>query len=296
VLDDEIRDLFIRLQSGTALGRQQIRDAWPGKAGPFVVGLAGKMDRQPSARLFGIVDLRGHRPDDEGETDDYVSDRQTCAQLLKVFLAREQNPWAFPSVAAADLDAMYHDQTDFDDKGDIAKRFKVALEYAEKVLEKAIALNRGSGVTKRKFKKLEVFATVALFHDLGRTPSFKLTPAGLTELARQLVDSPRDGEPGGRITRGTGIAAYYNWWREHVVKTLPGVELDPVRLFPDNMKEAISLRDNGQCAICRSDVEAEEAEYDHYPVPYRDGGRTEVANGRLVHKDCHPRGRPPSED
>ncbi|MBI4534746.1 MAG: DUF262 domain-containing protein [Ignavibacteriae bacterium] len=30
---DEVRDLFIRLQSGTALTRQQIRDAWPGNLG-----------------------------------------------------------------------------------------------------------------------------------------------------------------------------------------------------------------------------------------------------------------------
>src|SRR5262249_18529380 len=42
--DDEVRDLFIRLQSGTALTRQQIRDAWPGNIGPFVVHLAGKLD------------------------------------------------------------------------------------------------------------------------------------------------------------------------------------------------------------------------------------------------------------
>ncbi|MGH9536143.1 MAG: DUF262 domain-containing protein [Terriglobales bacterium] len=33
---DEVRDLFIRLQSGTPLTRQKIRDAWPGNVGPFV--------------------------------------------------------------------------------------------------------------------------------------------------------------------------------------------------------------------------------------------------------------------
>lgn len=39
---DEVRDLFIRLQAGTALTRQQVRDAWPGNVGPYVEGLAGK--------------------------------------------------------------------------------------------------------------------------------------------------------------------------------------------------------------------------------------------------------------
>ncbi len=39
---DEVRDLFIRLQSGTALTRQQVRDAWPGNIGPFIEMIAGK--------------------------------------------------------------------------------------------------------------------------------------------------------------------------------------------------------------------------------------------------------------
>lgn len=33
--EDEVRDLFIRLQAGTALTRQQIRDAWPGAGWTF---------------------------------------------------------------------------------------------------------------------------------------------------------------------------------------------------------------------------------------------------------------------
>ncbi len=42
---DEIRDLFIRLQSGTALSRQQIRDAWPGNLGPFIERRGGSRRR-----------------------------------------------------------------------------------------------------------------------------------------------------------------------------------------------------------------------------------------------------------
>jgi hypothetical protein len=39
---DEVRDQFIRLQAGAALMWQEVRDAWPGNLGPFVVRLAGK--------------------------------------------------------------------------------------------------------------------------------------------------------------------------------------------------------------------------------------------------------------
>src|SRR5260370_22963077 len=62
---DEIRDLFIRLQSGTALSRQQIRDAWPGNLGPFIERLAGKLDKHATHKLFTVVDKRGQRSEDE---------------------------------------------------------------------------------------------------------------------------------------------------------------------------------------------------------------------------------------
>ena len=46
------------------------------------------------------------------------------------------------------------------------------------------------------------------------------------------------------------------------------------------------------CGVCTKAVTEGDAEYDHFPVAFRDGGRTDVANGRLVHKPCHERGRP----
>lgn len=294
--DDEIRDLFIRLQSGTALGRQQIRDAWPGRVGPFVTALAGKMDRRPSCRLFRIVDQRGHRSEDDGDRDEYVSDRQTCAQLLKMFLVREENPWVFPSVTAGELDALYHEKTDFDERGDLAGRFKDVLGAAEKVLTEALILRKGDGVNKKKFKKLEVFAIVALLHDLIRNPVFKFTTAGLNNLAKQIIQARRDGEPAGRVTSGSGISEYYEWWRKSVVAALPGVEIDPVRVFPGEVKQRVFADACGKCAICLEEVEDGDAEYDHFPIPHRNGGRTVFENCRLVHKQCHPRGRPQAEE
>ncbi|HTW47322.1 MAG TPA: DUF262 domain-containing protein, partial [Acidobacteriaceae bacterium] len=118
---DEVRDLFIRLQSGTALSRQQIRDAWPGTIGPFIEDLAGKLDKTPAIPLFNLVDRRGTRSDDE--SDKYDSDRQFCAQLLCLFLARERDPLSEQSIGANDLDKLYHDNTTFDRSGESAKRF-----------------------------------------------------------------------------------------------------------------------------------------------------------------------------
>lgn len=296
--DDEIRDLFIRLQSGTALGRQQIRDAWPGKIGPFINQLAGKMDRVPSSGLFAAVDMRGQRSEDDGETDEYVADRQTCVQLLRIFLARESDPGAFPSVSAGDLDALYHDNTTFDDQGHAAGRFKESLSSAEKVIKKALDLRRAAsnGGQKKKFKKLEVFALVALLQDLTRNPNFKVTGEGIKKLGEQMVNAARTGEPAGKITSGRSIASYYEWWRENVAGELPGVRLDPQRAFSATQQAEIRARDGNDCRICKEPVSDGDAEYDHYPIFYRDGGPTQTANGRLVHRTCHPRGRPVADD
>jgi hypothetical protein len=123
---DEVRDLFIRLQSGTALSRQQIRDAWPGTMGPFIERLAGKLNRAPSVPLFKQIDRRGTKADDD--SDAYDSDRQFCAQLLCLFLARERDPLSQQSIGANDLDKLYHENTTFDVNGHAAERFQRALK------------------------------------------------------------------------------------------------------------------------------------------------------------------------
>jgi hypothetical protein len=79
-------------------------------------------------------------------------------------------------------------------------------------------------------------------------------------------------------------------WRQ--VLGTPCVTLDNVRAFTNAQKNEIFRRDAGKCAVCGENVDQFNAEYNHYPVPYRDGGRSEVGNGRLVHQRCHPRGRP----
>lgn len=76
------------------------------------------------------------------------------------------------------------------------------------------------------------------------------------------------------------------------VASAVGVRLDPMRLFTSDQKVAIRARASGFCGVCGLEVVETDAEYDHYPRLYRDGGPTVPDNGRLVHRACHPRGRP----
>lgn len=283
---DEIRDLFIRLQSGTALTRQQVRDAWPGTIGPFVEKLAGKLKIRPSVKLFSVVDKRGLRADDELK-DPYVFDRQMCAQLLKVFLARTNDSLAFPSVSANHLDLLYHEHTDFATNGSSAARFIEVLDLCSQVFESV----KTKSESKTKFRRIDVTVAMMYIQDALRDPQFKPGRESIREIAKAVLSSPESEPPKGKSTSPSFLKTYYEWWLREVVRGA-GVRLDPKRAFDDRDKKAIEKACGGLCAICSSNVDDADAEYDHWPVPHHSGGRTVPANGRLVHAVCHPRGRP----
>lgn len=285
---DEVRDLFIRLQSGTALSRQQIRDAWPGNLGPYIEHMAGKLDKPAANRLFTVIDKRGQRSEDEDQRDYHVADRQTCAQLLRIFLARERDPYAYPSVSANDLDSLYHEYTDFEPRGELAQRFEHVLSATGEVFEK-VKSRLGN---RAKFRRLDVTATMMFIQGVTKSENTKIDKRGIDEIAKcvhKLQES--EDKPSGKSTAGSTLQTYYAWWRDNMPDSVV-VRLDPKRTFDAEQRKAIRVRDAGKCAVCSEEASEDEAEYDHYPVPYRDGGRTVIENGRLVHTKCHPRGRP----
>lgn len=292
-LVDEVRDLFIRLQSGTALTRQQIRDAWPGNLGPFIERLAGKLDKKATVHLFALIDKRGQRVEDEEQRDYHVADRQVCAQLLRVFIARERDPYAYPSVSANELDSLYHEFTDFDPHGETANRFVGVLNQAADVLLAAYVVRnvKPKERVKLKVRRLDVTAVMMFLQDVSKNPLFKLET---TALGARIAKAESEDRPTGKSTSGSTLQTYYEWWRTNVAGDV-GIRLDPRRAFDDEQRDQIRSRDQGLCQVCNKEVLPTDAEFDHFPIPYRDGGQTEVSNARLVHKFCHERGRPAVE-
>jgi hypothetical protein len=291
VVEEQVRDLFIRLQSGTALTRQQIRDAWPGNLGPYIEGLAGKLRKQPKQKLFSVVDKRGSRQDDE-EVDRHARDRQTCAQLLRVFLGREADPYTFPSTAANALDELYHSNTDWRPRGKTSQRFEELLDKASWVFEQARSFLLAEGKRVRKFKQLEVISVLTFLQDMTRGSKSTWTDTDSRKLAKAIVTNKKKFEgTGAKSTAAKTMAEYYEWWRENVARDI-GTRRDDRRDFNEQEKQKIFKRDRGRCQVCHTEVESSEAEFDHHPIPWRDGGPTNVDNGRLVHRRCHPRGRP----
>jgi len=61
---------------------------------------------------------------------------------------------------------------------------------------------------------------------------------------------------------------------------------DPQRYFSDEQKLAIYHKCNGRCRGCGDKLSLFEAECDHIES-HADGGRTNLANGQILCKDCH---------
>lgn len=296
--DDEVRDLFIRLQAGTALTRQQVRDAWPGAVGPYIERLAGKKTRRPRfPHLFKALGRWGRgATDEEIETEDlYHDDRQTCAQLLLLFLSREGNYTDIPSLISPALDDLYHMNITFDAKGPQAQRFEEILGYCQGV----VANPRGS---REKIRKLPFFSLFLFFQDISSSANSRIDDV----VVRSVMDSfwspsPTAGEgpeePSGRASSPSGIASHFKWFSDVKMRNVVVPWLDRQRFFSESQKEEAWNTVKGtdgsvKCAICEQVLARVEAQFDHIK-PWSRGGPTTVDNCRPLHPACNLLIRPP---
>ena len=69
---------------------------------------------------------------------------------------------------------------------------------------------------------------------------------------------------------------------------------DPRRAFGSLEREIVYWRDGKKCGVCDSEVPWVEAEI-HHIKEHSQGGQTVLENGKLVHKQCHPKGAAANE-
>lgn len=286
---DELRDLFIRLQAGTALTRQQIRDAWPGAMSKYIERLAGKLTNRGRFDFLSRLDRRGSRRDDGDELDDPNHDgRQTAAQLLRLFMDRKCGLTA-GGVDARALDDLYHSGTDFDPHGSHAVEFERLLGYAKVIVQDLAP--QTTGRSKAKVSKLRLFTLFLTLIDLEAAPSVRVDRE-LERIARAFWTdswpSPSTGGRPGKATSGATIDAHFRWFTDSVMRNAGLAHLDPRRLFNEAEKSVIWERAGGMCALCGKAMTLGEEEYDHV-TPWIHGGPTTIDNGQAVHRACNRR-------
>lgn len=142
-----VRDLFIRLQAGTALSAQERRDAWPGEFPEYIKRLGG--------HPLGAEGLRVFREYTRGKDDAH---RRVAAQAYLVWSHWMATEGDFPEITSERLDDLYRQRADFDDSTAEASRFKLLLT----------ALGRTLKPRKGKWPEWVVLHMAVLLEELDR--------------------------------------------------------------------------------------------------------------------------------
>lgn len=290
---NEARDLFIRLQAGLPLNRQETRDAWPGHFTDFILRLGGKPDitRYPGHPFFHRV--LGLKPKaDRGKT------RQLAAQIAILFFNRRWNGVeSFTDVNAKAIDDFYYQNIDFHQDVDAARLFQIfdKLDYL---------LGDGKRPRMRGHEAMHLVLLVdSLWDEYTRSWEASL-PGARDRFAMEVAraSSKKDtADPGeywtryGQWTRtnsdrGDRIKLRHAFYMGKMLEFLgPLQPKDSKRLYGPVEREYIYFRDAKRCGVCSADVQWSEAEI-HHTLEHSRGGFTTFENGMLVHEKCHPKG------
>lgn len=292
--DNEVRDLFVRLQSGLPLNAQETRDAWPGQFTEFVLALGGKPEiaRYPGHEFFHLL-MGMSSKNDRGKA------RQAAAQIAMLFLERQEVGLDhFADINAASINEFYYSHIDFDKASAPARRL-------QSIMDRIVDLLRSTERPKLKIHDAihVVLLVDALWDDYTRSWE-KRFPEALDKFISNLAaakgskDSAMPDEfwiQYGQWTRvnsdrGDRIAHRHRFYMKKMFEYLAPLELkDPKRIFGELERELLFYKQNKQCAACGSPLKWGDFEV-HHVIEHSKGGVTSLDNGALVHVDCHPKG------
>lgn len=274
--EDEVREMFLRLQNGTSLKAQEKRNAYPGKMRDFVCELV----QHPFFRSVGFTNSR------------FAFDHVAAQMILLEIQGGPTN------VKNADLNRMYEGNKEFDTNGQVAKAVKRVLD----ILAKAFS---------DKTPELERYNVIALYcviSELLRQYVIDEIKLGLHdwfinfEIVRRFQDekTEEDGEPEWityreKISHSTDAAESIRWRMEFMLRNLleqwPNLSRkDNQRGFTHIQKLAIFRRDKGICQLkMKCDgikLTWDDWHCDHV-VPWSKGGKTTVQNGQVACSACN---------
>ena len=290
-----IRDLFIRLQGGTPLTPQDKRDSWPGNFTEFVLKVGGKSGVD---RWFGFSLFK-----DVAKVSNESRRRQLAAQVFMLFwTVRKENK--FCDIKSANIDEFYHSQVDFDDESQDARRFEKICRTIEGALHgkprivghyiihlfllvDSLVDDYAQGWESQLASKLFEFdkrrQKAADDTRNRRETEFELYYSEYAQLTQTRSDDANT------------IRRRHAFFSEEMLKLLSPRRLDSTRSFSELQRKTVFFRDMEVCQWCRMSGVTHRVSWDeceiHHVSPHGEGGATDVSNGALVHRECHPKNR-----
>lgn len=297
--ENEIRDLFIRLQGGTPLTAQDKRDSWPGNFTEFVLVTGGKKGVE---KWYGKPLFKEFMKGSESKR------RQFVAQLyMQYFSVRTSK--RFCDMNSKNIDDFYHQHVGFDETSNERQRFDKICE----VLHKAFSgkLNKILG-----HSLIHSFLLAdSLLDDYVRGWEDRLASAMVKfdQRCKKASEDNRDNRDGipneleqywnhyAQWTRtnadlGSTIQRRHTFYSREMFELLAPKKRDDIRRFTDFEKQLIFFRDSESCQFCKMQggphdkISLAECEI-HHVIPHSEGGPTSMENGALMHRDCHPKNR-----
>jgi hypothetical protein len=274
--EDEVREMFLRLQNGTSLRAQEKRNAYPGRMRDVVRGLAGHT-------FFERVGFSNSR-----YTHDLVA-----AQFVR--LEVEGGP---TNVKNRDLNNMYEEGRDIAGSADAPKGVRRVLDLLASVFpEKAPELTR--------YNAISLYCVAAeLLQAYVRTEYEPLLHDWFLDFeARRreqegLSEDEADAEwvqYKEKISHSTDAKDSIQWRTDFMLRdfllTHPNLALkDARRAFAPQQRLAIYRRDGGICQL-RLRCEGAKLRWDDWHCdhkkPWTEGGATSVANGQAACAVCN---------
>lgn len=275
--EEEVREMFLRLQNGTTLKAQEKRNAMPGNMRDFVKQLT-------QHRFFkNSVAFNNSR-----YTHDHVAAQITLIEL-------SGGP---VNIKDRDLTKMYEEYKDFDVTGPKAKKIGKVLDYLYKVFpQKSPELSRYSVVSLYALTSylLENFDVTDRESDIS---DWFIKFEKNRKMNVKLPEDQADAEVivyHEKISHSTDSVDSVQWRHEYLARklleALPSIEQkDDQRLFTYEQRLAIWRRDKGKCQIGVK-CDHKHCDWDNWQadhkVPWSRGGKTTVENGQVACFPCN---------
>ena len=276
--EDEIRDMFLRLQNGTTLKAQEKRNAMSGNMRKFVQKIA-------KHEFFEKCKFSNSRL-----TYDHIAAQMVCLEM-------NGGP---SSVRDSNLTKMYEENRQFDENSKVARKVLKVLDFLNDAfphnntqdLERYNALNMYllCSVLVEKYVsepiKKEIEGWLSDF-EKNRLANDKLDEddrdLALVEYKR-LTSYSTDGEE--------SIKGRLEFIERNFFSAFPNItQLDENRNFTSEQRLAIFKENNGRCQLKLKCVGEERLAWDDWHadhiVPFSKGGQTTVANGQVSCVKCN---------